>query len=483
MRQILIIGLLFFVIPPIFAQKLTVAEAQEDIRFFRKKMAAWYPGIGYYQPAEKYEKTLDSMAASITQSIDYQDFYRKFAPVRAVLQDGHFGINHRKNMPPKTGKYVPFFIRKAEGKYIVSHDLTADSSLRRGTEILKINGQPMAEIHQFLSKKYRDGDDGATDNGSLARVQLAFAGYFADWFGNPDSVEMTFKTTNSSIVVTRKMACETFADRDQFFEKRYGKESKARHNLSFIIVDSIPRTAILTISTFSKTGKRDFFNLGFQRKIKKAFSEADEKGIENLVIDLRNNGGGAVVNCSRLLRYLIHEPFNVFGGGHLKRRAIWPYSWKVGPFGFLFFFTEHRRDREKGGWIDRKHKKMSNKPRKKHHFDKNVYFLINSISYSAAVSVPSIARSHGIGTFVGEPTGGAYWGDFAARFQNIKLPNSKIRVRIPLKKLDHAVDFSKNKTLLVEPDFPVERKIADVLAGRDFMTPFVLNLIKSGVKK
>jgi Peptidase family S41 len=483
MRQILILGLLFFVNSCIFGQKLTVAEAQEDILFFRKKMAAWYPGIGYYQPREKYEKTLDSIAISITQPIDYQDFYQKLAPIRGVLQDGHFGINHRKNMPAKTGKYVPFFIRKAEEKYFISHDLTVDSSLRRGTEILKINGQSVAEIHQFLTKKYRDGNDGPTDIGAAARIQLSFAGYFADWFGQPDSIEMSFKTTDSSEVLNRKIACETLAARDNIFIKRYGKESKARPHLSFIVVDSIPNTAILTISTFSKTRKRDVLNLEFQRKIKKAFAEAEEKGIENLVIDLRNNGGGAVINCSRLLRYLIPKRFDVFNNGHLKRRAIWPYSWKVGPFGFLFFFTEHRRDRENGGWRDRKHKKAGEKPRKKHHFDKNVYFLINGVSYSAAVSVPSIARSHDIGTFVGEATGGAYWGDFAARFQNIKLPNSKIRVRIPLKKIDHAVDLSKNKTILVEPDFPVERKIADVMAARDFMTPFVLDLIKKGIKK
>ena len=189
-----------------------------------------------------------------------------------------------------------------------------------------------------------------------------------------------------------------------------------------------------------------------------------------------------MLNSARLLKYLVPVPFSVFGDGQLKRRAIWPYSLKGGPppFGFLFFFFEHKKDRKTGGWRDRPARKPGYKPHKSLIFKGQTWFLTNGGSFSAAVSVPAICRSHGIGLFVGETTGGAYWGDFAARFKTVTLPNSKIRVRIPLKKLDHAVDFSKNKTLLIEPDFPVERTRADIMLARDFVMPAVMALIKKG---
>ena len=114
----------FFFVQSIFGQTLTPAEAKEDLLFFRKKMAAWYPGIGYYLPAEIYEKKLGELAEKLTQPIDYQDFYHEIGVIRSILQDGHFGIYHRKNFLPKNTKLLPFQMRTAEGKYWTIFDLT-----------------------------------------------------------------------------------------------------------------------------------------------------------------------------------------------------------------------------------------------------------------------------------------------------------------------------------------------------------------------
>lgn len=482
MRSIFLLLSVIFTAQSLFGQTLSPAEAREDLRFFRKKMAAWYPGIGYYSPADFYEKKLDELDAELTQPIDYQLFYKKMGVARSILQDGHFGIYHRKNFFPKNPKLLPFQLRVAEGKYWVIFDLTADSSLHRGAEILAIDDRPIRDIHDLLTDQFRDGNDGPTENGARTRTMLAFAGFYADWFGPRDSVEICFKTTDSSAVECRFFACPTAKERNTTLAKRYPKIAVPKPNLAFEMVDSMPKTAVLYVSSFGKLKKRDLFNLGFAFKTKRVFRQAKKNGVENLVIDLRNNGGGAVINSARLLKYLIPEPFGVFGDGQLKRRAIWPYSLKGGPppFGFLFFFLEHKKDKNTGGWRDRRPHRANRKPHKSLIFSGKTWFLINGASFSAAVTVPAICRSHGVGKFVGEPTGGAYWGDFAARFKTITLPNSKIRVRIPLKKLDHAVDPSKNKTLLIEPDFFIERKKSDVMEARDFVMPAVMDLIKKG---
>jgi hypothetical protein len=60
-----------------------------------------------------------------------------------------------------------------------------------------------------------------------------------------------------------------------------------------------------------------------------------------------------------------------------------------------------------------------------------------------------------MGTYIGEACGGAFWGDFAGQFQTVILPNSGLRVRVPLKKLLHDVSAKSANGFTVEPDFPV----------------------------
>jgi hypothetical protein len=478
MRQTTTIALFFLFISATFAQNLSVAEAREDLQYFRKKMEAWCPSIGYYQPAQRFEKSLDSLVQNIIQPIDYQQFYQKILPIHNTLQDGHFGIYHKKKRSIKTLKLLPFYPKKADGKFWVWMDITPNASLPRGTELIRLNGQPFGELFDFLCTKFRIGNDGPEDYGATQQVQNNFVLFYSNWFGSQDSVELTYKLTDTSQVMTRKFACELDATLGNIMRTRKKSPQKSYPNMSLEIVDSLPKTAVLNVSSFSGIGKYDVFGIRFRKRAKKAFRIAQERGIENLIIDLRNNGGGAVSNCESLLRYLLKERFELVGAGTMKKRAIWPYSGGLFGLPSIWFFTAHRYDKNNKVWHNRKHKKPIKKPIKTYHYDKKVYFLTNGGCFSGGAATPALARSHGVGTFVGEPTGGAYLGCFGGRYKYIKLPNSKILVRIPLKQLDYAVDIAKSNGVVFKPDFLVARSGNDIKMSRDAVMEYVFGLIK-----
>jgi hypothetical protein len=477
MRQTSTIFFFFLYITSVFSQNLSVAEAQKDIQYLRKKMKDWHPGIGYYQSEEVYEKTLDSIAASITKPIHYLAFYRSLLPIQNAVQDGHFGIYHHKKFNVKKQKLLPFYPKKVDDRFFVWTDVTADSSLQRGTEILKINGQEIGAVFNLLTSKYRFGNDGPENYGANQQVQNNFPLFYAYWFGSKDTVLLTYKLNDTSQVLEKKFPCYNSSIQSQILATR-SKKQKYRPNLTLEIIDSIPKTAILYVYSFSKMGKKGFGSRGFRKRTKAAFRKAEEAGIENLIIDFRNNGGGAVVSCENLLQYLLKEPFQFGQETTMKKRAMWPYS--RGLFGLLRidFLVHHRYDKTNKVWHNRKHKKNRRSPKKEFHFDKNVYFLTNGASFSGGSSAPSLAHSRGIGTIVGEPTGGGYWGCFGGRYKFITLPNSKIMARIPLKMMECSVDKSKNIGVALKPDFLVERTVDDVRNSRDVALKFVYELIK-----
>jgi hypothetical protein len=477
MRQIfLVISILFFS-DCLNAQTLSIIEAQQDLQYFRKKMNAWHPGIGYFQSSEVFDKKLDSIAANITQPIDYQQFYQNLLPIHKAVQDGHFGIYHTKKRKSKNLKLLPFFPKKADERFYVWIDITPDTLLPKGTEILQINGQSFGDVFNLLTSKFRIGNDGPENFGAEQQVQNNFTLFYSNWFGSRDSVELTYKLTDTSQIKTRKFACEIAEKQSKILSTRKTPKQRFHPNLSLEIVDSIPKTAVFYVSSFSGIGKFDIFGHRFRKKTKRAFRTVQERGIENLIIDFRNNGGGAVSNCEALLRYLLKERFDLVGGGTMKKGAMRPYN---GLFGLpsISFLLMHRYDRKNKIWHNRKHKRPHQKPRKSYHFDKKAYFLTNGGSFSGGAATPSLARTHGVGIFVGEPTGGAFWGCFGGKYKYIRLPNSKIQVRIPLKKLDYAVEIAKNKGIVFKPDYLVTRNAADIRASRDAAMEFVFGLIK-----
>ena len=462
---------------------LTNQQMQQDIAYLNKRLVKWYPGLGYYGTQEAYENYRDSLVARLPDSLSNRAFFRRIAPLINSQKDGHLSLSPPKKTTDKNTPYLPFTIREVAGRYFVAFNASADSTLRRGTELLAIGGQPMRELHELLADNFRAGADADIPSGRMFRTLVAFPGRYAAWFGVKDSLLVKYVSVDTAAVSTgdtlqKHVRSQTGKAAEKYLIKRYPKDLGSAKNLSLTEIDSTLDGAVLRVSTFSKFKKWDPLNLKFKRKLRRSFRAIKEKNYQNLVIDLRSNGGGSVANSGYLLTYLLPEPFSVFREETLKPGAVLPYiTTPLNPVSPVAFFLTHHRDRTTGLWRTNAAKKKGFKPSKKYGYRNNLYLLVNGASFSATVSVLSHLRDQGIGKIVGEAPGGAYWGDFAARFKVVKLPHSKIRVRIPLKTMYH--DVRPADEFEIKPDYPVSRRYEDVVTpGRDYGLEAVKALIR-----
>lgn len=86
-------------------------------------------------------------------------------------------------------------------------------------------------------------------------------------------------------------------------------------------------------------------------------------------------------------------------------------------------------------YADGKYYYSSNtKPKKidENAFKGKIYVLINGGSFSASSIISSNLKGSKRATFVGEETGGAYNGTVAGRMPLIKMPYSKLKIRVGL---------------------------------------------------
>jgi C-terminal processing protease CtpA/Prc len=109
-------------------------------------------------------------------------------------------------------------------------------------------------------------------------------------------------------------------------------------------------------------------------------------------------------------------------------------------------------------------------------FSGPVYFLINGFSFSATAEFSAVARSEKRGVFIGEETGGGYYGNTSGNDTLVVLPNTRIRVDIPLIKYTMAVREAEYPDRGIIPEHSVISSLADFIGHKDVQLQYALQL-------
>ncbi|MVM39000.1 hypothetical protein GO730_18030 [Spirosoma sp. HMF3257] len=109
------------------------------------------------------------------------------------------------------------------------------------------------------------------------------------------------------------------------------------------------------------------------------------------------------------------------------------------------------------------------------HFNGQLTVLANGATGSMAGVVCSFLKSNQRAVFIGEETGGAMEGPTARSFTKLTLPNTHIRIEVPLTKTVHAVRYTKGRGVI--PDYWIEPIIEELIDGVDTELNFALKLL------
>jgi C-terminal processing protease CtpA/Prc len=200
--------------------------------------------------------------------------------------------------------------------------------------------------------------------------------------------------------------------------------------------------AILKIGTFGDLK-------GFCSFADSAFAEIKNNKVENLVIDVRNNGGGRSIVVDSLMNYITDKEYTQYQkievriSQELKERykERYPnrYDW-INSYAINDLLIPESN---------------LTKPQNNNlHFKGNIYLLTNNTSFSAVATFAGVFKELRLGTIIGEETGGtiAYYGDF----WYMKTPNTGITFYVSPKHFIQygGTDYNRG----VVPDYLVQDK-------------------------
>jgi C-terminal processing protease CtpA/Prc len=230
----------------------------------------------------------------------------------------------------------------------------------------------------------------------------------------------------------------------------------------------------MTLNSFSGGRLRRFF--------RRSFKKIRQQNIASLVIDLRSNGGGKIGNSTLLTRYVTRHPFKIADSATVMAASLRPYTKYIkGRFlnniGLSLFSKRRADGRRHFGYWERK----TYYPKKNNHFGGPLYVLINGASFSASTLFCNDIRGQAGITLVGEEAGGGWHGNTGVMIPDITLPNTRMRVRLPLVRLVQYKHVPQNG-LGVMPDVYVPPNYEAFMKGVDKKLQVVMELIKAKQK-
>jgi hypothetical protein len=475
--------LLFLIIPlrlfgqsdSVYSKKYPSNVLLQDFDFLVSALSKTHPALIWQKQPYSFINNAAYLKKQIAQSdsLTENEFLSFAAKLNSAIQCAHTNISPSDAYDSwwkKEALLLPFNIIWARGNYYIYQNYSPDTTLSFGTQILAINGMPIKDIISKLF--YYIPADGMNRTKKFFALRASFYRYYSYYIQQSSpTYTITYKKTEGeekdSLVVAGISKDQLNTARDKLNNQKDNRPINAKS------IDSL-NTVVLSIPTF----REDLFNdagISFTNYLDAFFARLKTDSTQNLVIDLRDNGGGLSEYGAVLLSYLTDTAFVYCKNMWLANNTLFDFIEYDVPKTFEGFPQGIVKENGRYKWT--KHSVLGWRQPAKNNFKGKVYVIINGGCSSTTAEIISLLKTQKQAVLIGEEMGGKYKGNNSGITGHITLPNTKITAKIAMVEYELAVDEENNQDF-VFPDFLVWPTINDIKTGLDAEMDFTLNLIK-----
>lgn len=441
---------------------LSVKQMNEDLDFAFNKLLENHINPYLYISNKELERHYKNIRGKVKKPLPRLEFYLMVSELVTALRDGHTVIDFPMTYYfeyEKTGLLFPLSVKLDQKGIFVTENLSKTSQIKRGEQILSINGKSFSRII----------DDFRTLVNDVQPLYDVYSGMFNQlfWFkyGSKGEFEIEFKNQNGKLIK------ETIPGILKA-ERKPVKLKESEPDFHFKMLEE--GIGILTFNRMFKAKEFDHF-------LDSTFDFIKEKRINNLIIDIRKNGGGRGRMADSLFNYLTQKPYNLFAGikyrisGDLKNLYLSNDPNHTDPVDSAFIMSQPN-----GVVADfLKHTNQTiitiEPHRKENAFNGKTFLLTSNNTFSGGALIAGIFKCNSIGKVIGIAP--SQTTKFVADHTYVALPNSKLDLGISFIELHLPCEQSYYQG--IRPDYEIKQKPEDIKNGIDTQMKFVLQLIKA----
>lgn len=416
-----------------FAKVFSAQAYKADLDQLGNTLLKVHPNALKFISKEAFWKAIEAKKALITELTTYAEFVWHCNEIIANVHCSHTGMGGfypENGMLPQTLKF-PLQTRLVNNQLFVVDPFNNEGKVKIKDEILSINGIAVSDLVDDIYKHIPS--QGYIKTTKRHVFNWWSAPMIAYVLGFPENYNIVVKGQKEPLVLNKaEMVKNPF--RDTSIE--YCKD-----NLCYEVLED-GKTAILTIASFNYYPWNDL--PVFTKFIDSSFTEINKKGIKNLVIDVRFNGGGSQQSSIHLLRYLMDKPFIYYSNAQFEGKTA-----KIDGEAVITPF--------------------------KNRFKGKCYFMIDGLGNSTTGHFMSLVKVHNLGTIVGEELGS---NQFCSAGQKIcRLSNTKLEYYVA-NNTHESTATSLPDEVGILPDHFVTQSIEEYLNKVDAVKNFTFRLFQ-----
>ena len=434
--------------------KIKKDKLLDDLEILYQGLDKFHSGMYWYTPKDSVDRAFAEVRKKITSDLNVLEFHKLIAPLVALSREDHTDIYRPADVKEeiyREAKFLPLrVVFLGENLYCVKNGSDFDGSALEGKQIESINGETPVSIVGKIGNLF--ASDGFIKTVKYSDLEgFSFSIYHFYYYGQVDQFEIKFKGINEPVTLQPL----TIKEINRHLNSRYEKPKNTEEKLLEyqILNDSV---AYLGIHTFDNGDIRAYTE---EKKLsvflRNSFKSIRKNEIQTLIVDVSQNTGGSEGNEGLLYSY--------FGDNYQKYRKVRVKAQKavldngtdkpitLKAFGFFerLFLNKKMED----GSLERREGigkgLMAYKKEPEYKFRGQTHVLISPVTYSGGSEFSNMMYSQGLATFVGQETGGGYYGNTSGYGRALVLPNSGIKVSVP------ALQFVMN----VKPKLPFGRGV------------------------
>jgi C-terminal processing protease CtpA/Prc len=445
-----------------------------DFRIARQALEEGHSGIYRYTPKAELDRLFDAAEKSLTRPMTLAEFYRTLAPVVAAIKCGHTDValprDFMKALTAKSG-VLPLQVRVLQGKPYVLRDLSGGPVNLSGKELRSVNGVSASTIvEKMMAAASGDGDVRTT---RMRRISgWAFSSQLLALVGLSGPYEVVLWDPKENREVQIKVAGADLTRLKEAARAKFPQDQQPPSAGEFKLLDggAIAVTKVRGFGGFVDAARKKTLADFYQE----SFETISRKGTTTLILDLRDNGGGEDELGKRLFSYLVDKPFTYYDKLLVNAREF-----AFRKYAQLPNIPAEAVEREPNGkYRTLNHPNSGTQQPSKPTFAGKLLILINGGCFSTTAEFLSLVHFHKRATFIGEESGGGYYGNTSGVVPAVTLPNTKLIVYVPLLSYYLAVSGTQDPAHGVVPDHPIHYTIEELLAGADKELALALKLAR-----